>query len=43
VRAQHSWDVIVGQLTQTLESTVQGIDSRGLGGSDSRLLRADLA
>ena len=43
VRAQHSWDVIVGQLAQTLESTVPGIASRGLGGSDSRLSRADLA
>jgi glycosyltransferase involved in cell wall biosynthesis len=43
VRANYSWDVVVAQLTQTLDSTVPGASSRSIDGGASRNSRADLA
>jgi glycosyltransferase involved in cell wall biosynthesis len=43
VRANYSWDVVVGQLAQTLDSAVPGAGLRGNGGGVSRVARADFA
>jgi glycosyltransferase involved in cell wall biosynthesis len=43
VRANYSWDVVVGQLAQTLDSAVPGAVLRGAGGGASRVARADFA
>lgn len=43
VRAKYSWDVVVAQLAQTLESAVPGAGLRSSGSGFSRTERADFA
>ncbi len=43
VRTNYSWDVVVAQLEQTLESALPAAAPRGTGGAGSRISRADLA